>query len=94
MSIPTKELHDALAAAHYDLYKEVYNVRPRWYRYSDMSVAELESAVLSLQEDVQEILEAAKQEEAEAREAVAQEAIRHHEERWMDRAAAMGAAGW
>lgn len=99
--IPPEELHDALAEAHWDLYKEANGIRPRWVNYSAMSTAELERAVLSLQEEAREAAEewAAIEArlEAEARqeaEEAAREAVKRHEERWMDQAAAMGAAGW
>lgn len=97
LPIPPEELHDALAEAHWDLYKEVNGIRPRWYRYDEMSTGDLERAVLSLQEEAREAAEewAAIEArlEAEGRQE-AEEAVRRHEERWMDRAAAMGAPGW
>ena len=99
--IPPEELHGALAELHWDLYKEVNGMRPRWYRYSEMSTADLETAVLRLHEEAREAAEewaaidahweAVAREEAEQ---AAQEAVKRHEERWMDRAAAVGAAGW
>ena len=32
---------DELAAIHYDFYKEVHGIRPRWYNYDAMTEAEL-----------------------------------------------------
>ena len=95
--IPPEELHEALAGYHYDLYKEVHGIRPRWYCYSEMSVEELEGAVLRLQEEVEglrEEVEYLAREDAQQAELEAREAVRAHEERWMNAAAAMGAAGW
>lgn len=95
--IPSEELHETLASYHWDLYKEIHGIRPRWYRYSEMTVSELEAAVLALEEWGEEIapewdsLDACIKAEEEAE---AAEAARAHEERWMDAAAAVGALGW
>jgi len=40
--IPPEELHGALSGAIYDLYKYVHGVRPRWMKFDEMSVEELE----------------------------------------------------
>ena len=41
-AVPPEELHGALSAAIYDLYKYVNGIRPRWIRFDEMSVEELE----------------------------------------------------
>lgn len=99
--IPTEELHEALSSYHWDLYKEVNGIRPRWYRYDEMSLEQLEEAVLRLEEWRDEMVgewdgldaRIAADEAAQAA-AEAAEAVRVREERWMDAAASMGAAGW
>ena len=55
---------EQLAASHYDFYKSVYGVRPRWMNYDAMTVADLEKAMdeLAIQSEIQAKLEA----EAEA----------------------------
>jgi len=55
---------EQLAASHYDFYKSVHGVRPRWYDYDTMTEADLEQAMeeLAIQSEIQEKLEA----EAEA----------------------------
>lgn len=39
---------DQLAATHYDFYKDVHGVRPRWMNYEEMSVEELKAELDSL----------------------------------------------
>ena len=41
--IPPEELHGALSAAIYDLYKYANGIRPRWIKFDEMSVEELEN---------------------------------------------------
>ena len=43
---------DQLAAIHYDLYKDVNGVRPRWYNYDEMSELDLERELDSLEEQL------------------------------------------
>lgn len=111
-AIPSNQLHEALSGFHWDLYKEVNGIRPRHFRYEEMSVSELEAAISSLEEDAAEAAEYLREEverlaqedaeywrqvaltEAQRAELEAREAVRAHEERWMDRAAVLGAAGW
>jgi hypothetical protein len=44
--------HEELVASHYDLYKEVNGVRPRWYNYDEMSVADLVKEIESLSSEL------------------------------------------
>lgn len=60
--IPPEELHDALSGAIYDLYKYVNGVRPRWMKFSEMSIEELEKMHDSL---TAELEQQAKEEEAQ-----------------------------
>ncbi len=99
--IPPEELHEALSEAHYDLYKEVHGIRPRWMRYEELSTPELEATMISLMAEAEEAaaewdaIDARIAADAEAeREAVRVEAVRAHEERFMDAAAFLGACGW
>lgn len=39
---------EQLAATHYDFYKDVHGVRPRWYNYEAMSEQDLEAELDSL----------------------------------------------
>ena len=57
---------DQLAATHYDFYKDVYGVRPRWMNYDEMSEAELEKELenLSRQAEIEEKLEKERQAKA------------------------------
>lgn len=41
---------DQLAATHYDYYKDVHGIRPRWMNYDAMTEAELEAELNSLSE--------------------------------------------
>ena len=103
--IPAHELHGALSEAHNDLYKEVHGIRPRWVRYEEMTTPELEATMLRLMEEAEETaadraaewaaFETRVEAEAAAElEAIRVEAVRAHEERHMDAAAAQGACGW
>lgn len=56
---------DQLAATHYDWYKDVHGVRPRWMNYDAMTEADLEA----------ELDQLSKEAEVVAREEAAQEAI-------------------
>jgi len=39
---------EQLAATHYDFYKDVHGIRPRWMNYDDMTEAELEAELEQL----------------------------------------------
>lgn len=99
--VPAVDLHEVLSQAHSDLYKDLNGIRPRWMRYGAMSVDTLGSLVLELQEEAEELvhewdgIEARIEADLETdRQAALVEAKRAHEERWLDAAAAQGAAGW
>ncbi len=36
-----KYLHEDAASYHYDAYKEIHGIRPRWIRYSELSLEEI-----------------------------------------------------
>jgi hypothetical protein len=99
--IPAHELHSVLSEAHYDLYKDVHGISPRWMRYEELTTPELEATMLALMAEEEAMIvewdgidaRIAADEEA-AREAARVEAVRAHEERYMDTAAALGACGW
>lgn len=63
---------DQLAAMHYDFYKDVHGVRPRWMNYDEMTEQELESQLeqLGRESDIQAKEEA-------IREAKASEDVEH-----------------
>lgn len=65
---PWNELsrRDQLAATHYDFYKDVFGIRPRWMNYDAMTEAELEAELdqLSKQAEVQAAIEAEQQAKA------------------------------
>lgn len=48
MTATETQLRDELAAMHYDFYKDVHGIRPRWYNYDAMTVAELEAELAAL----------------------------------------------
>lgn len=52
---------EQLVASHYDFYKSVHGIRPRWMNYDAMTVEELEKAMddLAIQADEQAKFEAA-----------------------------------
>ena len=55
---------DQLAASHYDFYKSVHGVRPRWMNYDEMSEQELEAEMDSLSKQAEVVFaEEAKQEQ-------------------------------
>lgn len=56
---------DQLAAMHYDFYKDVHGVRPRWMNYDAMSEADLEAEMDSLSKQY-EVVQAAEKEREEA----------------------------
>lgn len=64
MSWESMSRKEQLAASHYDFYKSVYGIRPRWMDYDSMSEFDLEKAMdeLSIQSEIQAKMEA----EAEA----------------------------
>ena len=57
---------DQLAATHYDFYKDVYGIRPRWMNYEDMTEADLEKEleILGKQAEIESKLEKERQEKA------------------------------
>ena len=57
---------DQLAATHYDFYKSVHGIRPRWMDYDAMTEAQLEAELdqLSKEAEVQAKLEAEAEAEA------------------------------
>jgi hypothetical protein len=65
---PWNELsrRDQLAATHYDFYKDVYGIRPRWMNYDAMSEEDLEKELddLSKQAEIEQKLETERQEKA------------------------------
>ena len=56
---------DQLAAMHYDFYKDVHGIRPRWMNYDVMSEAELEKELDQL--EAESIIEEARRQQAEKR---------------------------
>lgn len=60
--------HDEARTTHYDLYKEVYNIKPRWYNYENMTAEEIEAEnkVLYTQLE-QQIVRRKEEKEAESR---------------------------
>lgn len=57
---------DQLAASHYDFYKSVHGVRPRWMNYDEMSEQELEAEMDSLSKQAEVVFaeEAKREQEA------------------------------
>ena len=43
--------HEQLASMHYDFYKEVRGIRPRWFNYEALTVQELIDELAFLQEE-------------------------------------------
>lgn len=58
--------HDQLAATHYDFYKSVHGVRPRWINYDECSEQDLESMLdqLGAENDIQMAMEAEREAKA------------------------------
>jgi hypothetical protein len=56
---------DQLASMHYDFYKDVHGIRPRWMNYDAMSEADLEKELAQL--EAESIVEDARRAEAEKR---------------------------
>lgn len=90
---------DIACAEYSDWYKEEHGIRPRWARFTTLD--EVEAALARLAEDARRNREweaecEARREAERAREAHAAlvESLLASETRWMDRAAACGAAGW
>lgn len=98
--VPAHELHSVLSQAYSDLYKETHGIRPRWMRFSEMATPALERAMLSLMEEAEEAGDLVAEWDgvdprcAADEEAARVEAVRAHEERYMDAAASWGACGW
>lgn len=59
---------DELATIHYDLYKDVNGIRPRWYNYKEMTVEDLQKELARLDKQMEQVLEERKKEEKEAEE--------------------------
>jgi hypothetical protein len=57
---------DQLAATHYDFYKSVHGVRPRWFNYDEMSEQELEAEMESLSKEAEVVFAQEAKAEAEA----------------------------
>lgn len=57
---------EQLASIHYDAYKDVHGVRPRWFNYDEMSEADLEKELELLSEQAEVVFaeEQALQQEA------------------------------
>lgn len=56
---------DQLAATHYDYYKDVHGIRPRWMNYDAMTEAELEAELDSLSKQAEVVFaEEKRQQEA------------------------------
>ena len=87
-----------------DAFKEAYGTRPRHYRFDEMSLGDIQSAIESCYEDAGDLLsdeddwalieQHNAEEEAREAAAAAREAERARVERWMDCAAERGAEGW
>ncbi len=47
MDITTTEqfIHMELSTEHYERYSEVFNIKPRWYQYDEMSIAQLQHGI-------------------------------------------------
>lgn len=54
MSWDTMTRKEQLAATHYDFYKDVHGIRPRWYNYDQMSEEELEKELETLSIECEE----------------------------------------
>lgn len=90
--IPANELHETLAQAYSDLFKEANGIRPRWTPYGDLSTDELGQMVLELQAEAKaEAEHEAMEERADERQALADAAAACP---YMDEAEAFGCAGW
>lgn len=46
-----EELHQELSSVHFDFYKEVHGIRPRWFNYKAMSVEQLEEEIKQLKSE-------------------------------------------
>jgi hypothetical protein len=57
---------EQLAATHYDFYKDVHGVRPRWMNYDAMTEQELEQELDSLSKQAEVVFAEEKKAEAEA----------------------------
>lgn len=68
-ALPTWEQmsrRDQLAATHYDYYKDVHGVRPRWMNYDAMTEAELEAELDDLSKQAEVVFAQQKREEEAA----------------------------
>jgi len=57
---------EQLAATHYDFYKDVHGVRPRWMNYDAMTEQELEQELESLSKQAEVVFAEEKKAEEEA----------------------------
>lgn len=57
---------EQLASEHYDFYKEVHGIRPRWMNYDAMSEQDLEEELASLAEEAKRVFAERDAEEQEA----------------------------
>lgn len=57
---------DELASIHYDMYKDVHNIRPRWYNYQEMTVEDLKKELDLLHKQMDVVLQERKEEEEQA----------------------------
>lgn len=53
MSWDTMTHKEQLAAIHYDFYKDVHGIRPRWYNYDAMTVEELQAELDQLSKEAE-----------------------------------------
>ena len=60
---------DELATIHYDMYKDVHGIRPRWYNYAEMTVEDLKAELDRLDHQMEQVLEERKKEEKESEQA-------------------------
>ena len=63
-SVEEFEHHDA-QATHYDFYKEVHGIRPRWFNYSKMTTEQINEEIKSLEGEYEAMLVREKEEQDE-----------------------------
>lgn len=59
---------EQLACTHYDMYKDVYGVHPRWIDYDNVTVEELKQWLADLQVALESVIEEEKRAQAAATE--------------------------
>ena len=57
---------EQLCAIHYDMYKDVYGIRPRWYNYEGATVEEMKSELDFLAKEMERVVAEEKAQQAEA----------------------------